>query len=268
MPELPDVEVFRRYIDATSLKKKVVRVEVPDSKVLVGCSASELAEAVKDNSFRGTRRWGKHLFAELDTGKWLALHFRMTSYPRYFKVPQGDDEDSSDARYDAVRFFFNNGYAFAFNSRRKLGRIQLIDDPDQFGEEHDLGPDAFSITEDRFAELAADSRAGVKSLLMNQKLLCGIGNEYSDEILFQARLHPEKKANSLSEVKHRRLHRVMMEVLEEAINAKVDPEKMPDYFLLPHRQDGEACPRCGAALEKTTVASRSAFICPSCQPEP
>ncbi|WP_404364132.1 Fpg/Nei family DNA glycosylase [Marinobacter sp.] len=268
MPELPDVEVFKRYIDATSLKKKIVRVEVPDSKVLVDCSAGELADAVRDNSLLGTRRWGKHLFAELDSGNWLALHFRMTSYPRYFKMPEGDEEDSRDARYDAVRFFFDNDYAFAFNSRRKLGRIQVIDDPDRFAEEHDLGPDALSLSEDQFAELAAGSRAGVKSMLMNQKLLSGIGNEYSDEILFQAKLHPEKKTNRLHEAGHRKLYRIMNEVLEEAINAKVDPEKMPDHFLTPNRQEGKPCPRCGSALEKITAAGRSAYICPSCQPEP
>ena len=175
MPELPDVEVYKRYIDSTSLSKTITEVEVLDSRVLVDTSPEELARAAKGRAFQESDRRGKHLFVKLDGDHWLALHFRMTSYPRYCKKASADDDRES--RYDAVRFHLDNGYLLAFNSRRKLGRMQLIEDPEWFAQAHELGPDALSLAEDEFVEIIDRPRGRVKSTLMNQLTDAGVSVE-------------------------------------------------------------------------------------------
>lgn len=266
MPELPDVEVFKRYIDATSLHKTVRRVTAPAPKILADLSENRLSRAVCGRQFVASRRWGKHLFLAMDDDQWLAMHFGMTSYPRYQR--DDDPEAAEDARFDAVRFFFDNGYLLAFNSRRKLGRIRLVDSPEAFAREHSLGPDALALDEDEFVEMVGRARGGLKSLLMNQSRLSGLGNETSDEILFQARWHPERQVRSLNEEDRRKLFRLMRKVLEADLEAGADQDRMPDWFLLPRRQEGESCPRCGGSISNIKAGGRSAYICPDCQPEP
>ncbi len=266
MPELPDVEVFKRYIDATALHQRIHRVTAPAPRVLADLSPSSLSRAVSGRRFSDSLRWGKYLFLALDDGRWLALHFGMTSYPRYCRTDHENDGD--DARFDAVRFFFDNDYLLAFNSRRKLGRIRLVDDPERFARSQGLGPDALDLGEDDFVAMARKARGSLKSLLMNQKRLSGLGNETSDEILFQARWHPKVEVQDLDADQHRQLHQTMGRVLQADLEAGADQDRMPDWFLLPRRREGEPCPRCEAPIRKISASGRSAYICPDCQPEP
>lgn len=266
MPELPDVEVFKRYIDATSLHKPVRKVTAPAPKILAELSVKRLSRALRGHQIERSRRWGKHLFLALDSGQWLALHFGMTSYPRYQHVDELDQ--SPEAGFDAVRLYFDNDYLLAFSSRRKLGRIRLVKDPDTFARQQGLGPDALVLNEDEFVTLTGRARGGLKSLLMNQKRMSGLGNETSDEILFQAGWHPEQKVQSLSDSDSRRLYRLMGEVLQADLDAGADQDRMPDWFLIPRRRKGASCPRCGGGIRKIQASGRSAYICPECQPEP
>ncbi|BES70565.1 formamidopyrimidine-DNA glycosylase [Marinobacter nanhaiticus D15-8W] len=266
MPELPDVEAFKRYIDSTALHQSIRRVTVPAPKVLGDLSKRKLAQAVSGHTFTKSYRWGKHLFLALDSGQWLALHFGMTSRPRYGCKDSLDK--SPDAAYDAVRFFFDNEYALAFNSRRKLGHIRLIDDPEHYGQGRKLGPDALELGKDEFVDIARKARGGLKSFLMNQKHLSGLGNETSDEILFQARWHPSAELRALDHEQYRKLYETMHRVLKADLDANADQDRMPDWFILPRRHEGEPCPRCKSALRKIKASGRSAYICPRCQPEP
>jgi formamidopyrimidine-DNA glycosylase len=100
---------------------------------------------------------------------------------------------------------------------------------------------------------------------MNQKMLAGLGNIYTDEILFQARIHPKTPVGKLGEEKLRTMYERMRAVLARAIDAKADPGKMPRGFLLPHREEEDACPGCGGKVRKTTVSGRPSYFCPSCQ---
>jgi len=134
-------------------------------------------------------------------------------------------------------------------------------------ERHELGPDALDDTLDAaaMAERFSQSRAAVKSALMNQKLLAGIGNIYSDEILFHTRLHPSTPASDLDKATLRKLHRNMRKVLDKAIECGADPNRLPHTYLLPHRHKDGECPRCGRPLDKLKVTGRTAWLCPSCQ---
>jgi formamidopyrimidine-DNA glycosylase len=116
-----------------------------------------------------------------------------------------------------------------------------------------------------FTEALSDRRESVKSALMDQQLLAGVGNVYSDEILFHARLDPRTRVDTLTEGDRRRLHRELQTVLEGAIRHGADPSRVPSSWLVPHRARGGRCPRCGTKLKRIKVGGRTAWLRPSCQ---
>src|SRR6266702_3349296 len=149
MPELPDVETFKRYLDATSLYQRIADVEMRSAYVLKGISGKELARRLKGRRFESTRRHGKHLFARTDGGTWLRLHFGMTGSLRYFK---GEEKVPPHTR---VLFVFAKDYRLAFDDQRKFGQVGLLEDVDEFLRKRALGPDALDIDVD---EPAIDCR--------------------------------------------------------------------------------------------------------------
>jgi formamidopyrimidine-DNA glycosylase len=259
MPELPDVEVFSTYIKSTALHKKISGVEVNTQKVLSGISRGRLKNALRGSSLEDARRHGKYLFVSLDNGMWLFLHFGMTGRLRYFK--DGNKETS----HDRLLFRFTNGYHLAYESQRMLGKVGLVEDPDSFIGKKGLGPDAFQLDFTRFNRILDDRRASIKSLLMNQKVIAGIGNIYSDEILFHAGIHPASRTGGLDRPKRKEVFRSMVSVLTTAVKCKANPDKFPRSFLLPKRREGEKCPHCSGDIDRSRIAGRSSYYCPSCQ---
>ncbi|MDA8165369.1 MAG: hypothetical protein M0017_10120, partial [Desulfobacteraceae bacterium] len=223
MPELPDVEVFKRYLDANALHQKIVAVEVRHPRILRNTTADQLARELAGQSLETSRRYGKHLLVGLSGGKWLAVHFGMTGYFAYYGQPE---EEPPHAR---LVLTFDNGRRLAYDSLRMLGGIELTADPEQYIREHEMGPDAM---DDRF-DLAAFKKAlagrsgRIKGALMDQQALAGIGNIYSDEILFQAGLDPKRKVGSLNEEEARKLYQAMKQVLQTSIDRGADPQQFP-----------------------------------------
>jgi formamidopyrimidine-DNA glycosylase len=259
MPELPDVEVFKRYFDATSLHQEINGVETYSERILVRTTPDELNQRLQGQSFSATRRYGKYLFAELDEEDWLVLHFGMTGGLQYFK------DIAQEPEYVQMRFDFNNGYHLAYTMPRKLGEVQPIESVGAFIEEKELGPDALEIDFDAFRSILAGRRAMVKSTLMNQGIIAGIGNVYSDEVLFQTRIHPRTKINTLDTDTLKDLFDSMKEVLHTAIEHQADPEQFPDSYIIPRRDEGAKCPNCEGEVERIKVSGRSGYYCPSCQ---
>ncbi|MFW6126547.1 MAG: Fpg/Nei family DNA glycosylase [Chloroflexota bacterium] len=262
MPELPDVEVFRRYLDATSLHQRISAVQTLDEEILVGVSSTELERKLKAREFECTRRQGKYLFAGVNSGIGLVLHFGMTGYLEYFK------NGESAPRHTRFRVDFCNGFHLAYVCQRRLGEVGLTDDIERFVAERELGPDALDAAADfdQFKERMATARGNIKPALMNQQRLAGLGNIYSDEVLFQAGVNPRRKANTLSDGQLSKLLDALKDVVETAIGAKANPESMPSTYLLPHREKGGVCPACGGAIRHERVSGRTAYYCPQCQP--
>lgn len=258
MPELPDVETFRRYFNATALYQRVRAVRVRSERVLAGISPRQLQYNLKRKRFKATDRHGKYLFVCTDEGTWLVLHFGMTGYLKYEKRRRPD-------RHARILFDFENDYSLTYVCQRLLGKVTLAETPSQFAEDNDLGTDALEIAYADFSPMVHGTRATVKSCLMNQKRIAGIGNVYSDEILFHSHLPPKRKSNTLTEQETKQLYRKMRYVLALAIDRKADPTGVPVSWLLPHRQKGQACPRCNKTIRQARVAGRSAFWCPNCQ---
>ena len=138
MPELPDVETYRRYLNATALHKAIEAAEVRAERVLKGVTSSRLERILNGSSFEKTHRHGKYLFIRLNGNGWLVLHFGMTGFLRYYKQP---GKKPSHAR---VHVRFSNGYHLSYDCRRRLGEVNLCDDPQRFIREQELGPDALA----------------------------------------------------------------------------------------------------------------------------
>ena len=263
MPELPDVEVQRRYLQSTALHKRIADAAVRDDNLLDGTSGTEIREALTGASLEETRRHGKHLFVRLSTDRWLALHFGMTGRLRYYK------RNGAASDYEYFQIDFENGYRLALVIPRKLGRVRVIDDPDRFIENNDLGPDALGLELDVLRSRLEGRRGMIKSAMMDQSVVAGLGNVYTDEVLFQAGIHPKTAVNDLDDDALTELHASLESVLDTAINCKADPEKMPaDRFLLPHRDGDQKDPITGTKLEKISVSGRSGYYSPARQAEP
>jgi len=266
MPELPDVENYCRYLTQHGLRKKIEGVTVAAPKILKGASPRRLARALEGRTLTRARRHGKHLFAEVDDGRWLAFHFGMTGRLEHFRDGEQDPE------YDRLRFDFVGGEHLAYVNARMLGGVQLVDDADAFIRSKKLGPDAASVDEKTFRERLREKRGAIKPALMDQTVVAGIGNIYSDEILFQAGIHPRTAVSDLDDASLKQLYRTMRRVLETAVAKGAGAEdierRVPRTWLLPHRGRGRECPRCGGKIATVKMQTRSAYFCPKCQREP
>ncbi len=255
MPELPDVQVFKEYLDATSLHQTIVDVHLADAEeILDGVSGRTLRRHLKNNLFRSTRRRGKHLFVGLDAGGWLHLHFGMTGSLRYFKSASTEVPE-----YAKLRTEFGNGFQLAYLNPRKLGALGLVEDVDGWIEEAGLGPDALGLDRGELGRILDGRRGTIKSALMNQDLLAGLGNIYTDEILFHAGIHPRAEAGALGFDQVKALHKALVSVLHRAIEGRV--QSFPRSFLIRRREEGANCPRCDGHIRKTTVSGRPTYYC-------
>lgn len=260
MPELPDVELARRWFQEHARGRRVVAVEARSTRILAGTSGSDLQRALAGHAFAQARRHGKHLLATIAGGGVLGIHFGMT----------GELRAVTDGEPPATRLLlrFASGPALAYVDPRQIGRIGLADDVDAYIRAHRLGPDALDAPVAAVAERWRGQRGGLKAALMDQALVAGIGNVYADEICFRQRLHPLIRLATLAPDAVLGLAQAAQDVLAEAIAHHGDRAHMPAGWLMPHRQGGSACPRCGGRLDETTVAGRTTVLCPHCQPAP
>lgn len=265
MPELPDVETFRRYLDAHALHKRIAGVHVAADRVLRDLSPGQLERHLEGREISSTRRHGKHLLAVLDDGTCLTLHFGMTGHLQVFA------DGEADPRHDRVRLDFEDGSHLAFVDQRMFGEVGWAGNADAFVAAEDLGPDAMSLDQVAFCKLLAGRRGRIKTALTDQTLLAGLGNIYSDEILFQAGIHPKTPVESLKAEDLATLYRTMHAVLRTCIDEGAGygdlAGRLPAGYLLPHRKEGASCPRCGGTIRSLKMSGRTAYYCPTCQPE-
>ncbi|MDX1586026.1 MAG: DNA-formamidopyrimidine glycosylase family protein [Balneolaceae bacterium] len=261
MPELPEVAYFKNYVDATSLHQKISEIEVLNDTIIYKGSAGDLKEVLRGSQFTSTSTHGKYLFLHTDNNRIVMMHFGMTGKPVYYKL----DDEKPD--YPRVIFHFDNGYKLAFNCMRMLGEVGLITDEQEFISQKELGPDVnnedFNLP--KFKELLEKKRGMIKSALMDQSFVAGIGNECSDEILYQAKIHPKTNIGDLSESQIELIFTKMQQVIAKKIEALKEHRKLPDNYILRNREEGAECPRCGGTIQKISVSGRNGYYCPTCQ---
>lgn len=254
MPELPEVETFKKYFDATALHQKVAEVET-DDPVVLNDPEDVIREQVVGEAFEKTERIGKHLFVKLSSGKVLVFHFGMTGHLKYFK----DREDTP--KFTQILFRFQEGYHLAFIIKRKFARLGLAESIEKYVAQKKLGKDALALKLSEFKEVLQKRKAPVKSVLMDQSFAAGIGNWIADDILFQASIHPEVPANELGEEKIKEAYKKMQDILKLAIAKEANYDEFPDYYLVNHRSKKGKCPECGTPLELIKVGGRSTYFC-------
>lgn len=257
MPELSDVEGFKRYFTRYAAGHRIEGVEVRDEEILRNTSAQGLGRAVSGEQFDEPQRRGKWLLAPAGNSV-VVMHFGMTG-----GLDWSGEADRHE--HDRVVFRLDSG-ELRYRAQRKLGGVWLAGDEREIEEiTGPLGPDADEVTREDLTTLLKQRRGGIKSALMDQELIAGIGNELSDEILWRARINPGTQVSDLDEGDLDDLHEAMEGVLRDSIKHGVIPSE-GEWLNSQRRADDPTCPRCGAKLEKETVAGRSSFWCPKEQP--
>jgi|SRR5690554_662618 len=257
MPELPDVESFRRYMEASALKKTITDVKANSKSVLAGITLPALKKKLIGKKIKSVSGYGKFLFAQTNDNEYLAMHFGMTGFLNYYK----NKEEAG--KYIRFQIDFENGYHLGFDDRRKLGHIYFTENLKEFFKKKKLGVDPIreNIDYKRFKELVEGKKGTVKSVFMNQEIMAGIGNIYSDEILFQSKIHPEYPFEKLEEKDLKLLFKKMKNILQLAIDKDAEPDELPENFLLHYRKPGKDCPVCSGTIERVTIGGRSSYFC-------
>lgn len=256
MPELPEIEVYRRLAES-ALHRPVVEVVAPDGWFLKGgLNAEHLAAVVTGRSFVAARRIGKLLLLDTDEDLTVGLRFGMTGRLLVDGDAGVDDLEYSSVRdepaWDRVTFLFEDGGDLRVRDPRRLGGVIL--DP----VESALGVDARTVTPARLRAALGTSTAPLKARLMDQARLAGVGNLIADEVLYRAGLDPARPAGSLEPAELRRLHRALRATIEVLL------ERGGSHRgdLQPARRPGGSCPRDGTPLVRRTVAGRTTWSCP------
>ena len=265
MPELPDVEIYKRRLARGALRKKITHVAVGDARILGKLSPRNFRSHLLGRKLLSTRRHGKHLLAKIEGDGWLTLHFGMTGDLRFFK------DAEPRPRFTRICLDLAQRGHLAYINKRMIGRVGLAPNADAFIAAEKLGPDALDrdFTLAAFKKAIAGTRRDVKSVLMDQQVVAGIGNIYADEILFQARIDPRARLDKLDAARLARLHRAIGTALRMAIahgaGSEEMAERMPKSALLPQRHKGGHCPHCGGPLKTTKIGGRTTYFCPRCQ---
>ena len=257
MPELPDVESFRRTLQRNAVGHVITRVEVRDEWILRGASARQLRKQTQGKRLNSTSRHGKYLFAALEPEGFFVFHFGMTGFFQTYRVHEPEQ------RYNRMVLHLDDGKHIAFNCRRRLGSIRYVQHPESFIQKQKLGPDVLRVDFKTYQERLRERKGAVKCVLMDQSVVSGIGNIYADEILFNARIHPRTPVAAINGRQIRLLFDATRRVLKTAVDRNADASRFPRTYLIRHRRKGALCPRCGFPLKTLSACGRTAYFCPT-----
>ncbi|HEV8421483.1 MAG TPA: DNA-formamidopyrimidine glycosylase family protein [Actinomycetota bacterium] len=262
MPELPDVEAYRRFFRRHAVGRKIETVSA-DPTIIRNTTPRVLRRALQGRTFEDPDRLGKWLICPTD-GPTLLLHFGMT----------GDliwsGEEPERHRHDRLILGFEGGDELRYRNMRKLGGVWLAHDQEEAGAVlGPLGPDALAIGRREFLDLLGRRRGGVKAALMDQSFVAGVGNIIADEVLWHARIHPRRRIESLGEDERRRLFHELHKILREAVMGYDYIPRKRSWLSGVRGLPDARCPRCASPLRRATVAGRTTYFCPTCQrPDP
>jgi formamidopyrimidine-DNA glycosylase len=269
VPELPEVETIRRDLESRILGLRIARVEIAPDRVpvLEGIDEAAFREGLAGARVDAVERRGKFLLFRLDTGEQLVVHLRMTGKLLFPDAPL--------VGHLRATIWFDDGFSLRFTDMRKFGRLWLVDSLD--GATRDLGPEPLDagFTVDVLWAACARRTAAVKSVILDQRRVAGIGNIYADEALYEAAILPVRPAGELSPEEVSRLHSGIQLVLERGIESRgasfrdfLDAEGRSgsmQMYVKVFRRTGKPCYSCGALIERCKIGGRSTHFCPVCQ---
>lgn len=280
MPELPEVETIRRGLADYIVGKKIIGIDVLCEKSFCGDVKDAIGKKVID-----IRRYGKALVVDLAGGVSMMMHLRMTGQLIYDGAeryaaghPSENFVDTLPNKQTRVVIKFADGELY-FNDQRKFGFVKVIltNDVEKDGFISKLAKEPWQMsTRELYEKLQRHPKSCIKAVILDQTVICGLGNIYADEALYAAGIHPMRRVGTLDMGEVERLLESARKVMTESIESggstmatyvRADGTR-GDYlekFAKVFRRDGEECPRCGEKIEKIRVAGRGTHICPKCQ---
>jgi formamidopyrimidine-DNA glycosylase len=270
MPELPEVETVARGLSAPLVGQIFASVTVRWPRTIAEPAVEEFKEQIVGRRVLSVGRRGKYVVISLDRG-YLLIHLKMSG--RLQVVPAGEPLD----KHTHTIFDLEGGAQLRFRDVRKFGRVYLVSEMEQVTAK--LGPEplASEFTLHLFRQRLARRSGRLKSLLLNQAFVAGLGNIYADEVLFAAGLHPLRKADTLTGQEQERLYLAIRTVLHRAVTGRgttlsdggyTDARGRPGEYqdrIAVYGREGEPCRECGASIERIVVGGRSTHYCPCCQ---
>lgn len=271
MPELPEVEIHARNLRRWLQGKQIAGLTVTDPLLAEGQDPGQWAAALEGRRVLEVRREAKYLLADLEGGHTLVAHLRMTG--RFVHDPY---VTGNYHKFTRLILRLGEGDQVRFEDRRRFGRLWVTETGavQELAELRELGPDALLAPTpfERLWTITQRSRRSIKALLMDQRVIGGIGNICAIEILYRAGIAPETPAAELSEEQVRRIAQITPEFLEWAIATQSRREliyigeKGSENIFTIYRRAGEPCPSCGSRIVRTVVGGRGTYHCPGCQP--
>jgi formamidopyrimidine-DNA glycosylase len=252
MPELPNVEATKDMMNEKALGHTVTNVIFKTPQVLADITPTQLEKKLKNHQFKRATRHGKYLILETNSKEFLILHFGLRGGLKYQN--QHKTEKSGMIRLD-----LDNDYCLIYTGL--YGKVGLVENVEAFLKKLNIGPDALKITLLEFQESIKKAKGNIKSFLMDQHILSGLGNLYVDEILFQSRIHPKALVSDLSAKQIKTIYTQMQKVLKMAVGLKGQWSKFSKSYFIPHREGDGLCPNCGEALSSAKVAGRTTYFC-------
>jgi formamidopyrimidine-DNA glycosylase len=273
MPELPEVETIRRQLAPAIAGRTIESVRVLDERWTRPVPPREVERGLEGRRVEAVERRGKYLVLRLEGGGALAMHLRMTG-----NLLLDPDPEAGEPRHVRAEIRLEGGGRLLFTDVRRFGHAVVLGDGEleaYFAARLGVEPLSDELTAERIASLAAGRRVPVKSFLLNQLGIAGIGNIYADEALFRAELHPLSPAGSVKPIDCERLRLGIVEALaaglrtggasvDDYLDARGERGAMQDEFLV-HTREGKPCVRCGVEIRRIVVAGRSTYFCPGCQ---
>lgn len=271
MPELPEVETIARKLAPVLTGQTIAHVEVLWARTVDRPALEAFCAALTGAGVTAIDRRGKFIQMALSTGQTLLVHLRMSGK---FAVYNNDPGGDAHAR---LRLQLADGTWVIYIDPRKFGRFYLVDDPREIT--GDLGSEPLSadFTPEWLIAQLAQRRGEIKPLLLNQRFIAGLGNIYVSEALWQAGIHPQRSAATLTATEAQRLHVAIVAVLRAGIENGGTSLEDRQYvypgggtgehqkYLGVYDRAGEQCPRCGYAVERIVQGQRSTYFCPLCQ---
>jgi len=283
MPELPEVETIRRQLEPELGNRRIERLEVLDARWTRPVDPRKVEEQVNGRRIESLRRRGKYLLMDLEGGATLVMHLRMTG--NLLLVDEGDlvaavDESTfeREERYLRARFSLDDGRELWFSDARRFGEAFVLATDrieERFAGRVGIEPFSEQFTADAIERLAAGRTAPLKSFLLDQAGIAGVGNIYADEALWRAELHPLSPAGSMRHEHAEALREGVIEALQvgleeggasidDYLDSRGERGSAQDEFIV-HGREGETCPRCGDTIRRVVVSGRSTYFSPGCQ---
>ncbi len=260
MPELPDVETVADRLRRTITGQRIIGVRVPDHSTIRSPRPRLFIKRLTGRSVRRVDRRGKYLLVRLNPPATLAVHLRMTGDLQIVSPTTPVDRHTRVV----VRF---DGLDLRFIDQRRFGHMDLVSAEGEFEPVARLGiePLAPSFTKNRWEAILRRRRGSIKSLLLRQDLVAGIGNIYADEILWKARVHPAQSVDRLRRKEVIRLHQTIRRVLSHAVTSLVQHGRYMGRFLQIRDKKNARCPRCRRPIISARIAGRTTYFCSHCQ---